>query len=111
MKALVFATSADAKAVAAQIDTQMGYPRPGVDVGGGVHVPPTASVTRRYADVMASGDKSQYAVLCDEKLAPVLAAVKGAVKSVAVPDPVEVAMDDTWTVGAAAAVAVKGDAP
>jgi hypothetical protein len=47
--AFVFPSQGAALAVAAIVDAQQGYPKPGVDVGGGIHVPPAQSITTTYA--------------------------------------------------------------
>jgi hypothetical protein len=44
-----FALQASAQACAAPVDTALGYPKAGVDVGQGIHVPPAQSRTITYA--------------------------------------------------------------
>lgn len=51
MMALVFTVQADANGYSAAVDAKLGYPKPGVDIGGGIHVPPAQSVTVRYGNV------------------------------------------------------------
>lgn len=52
MTALVFATQAEADAYAAKVDAAYGYPKPGVNVGGGIHVPAEQSRTLRHDNVL-----------------------------------------------------------
>lgn len=49
MKALIFPDSASCDAFAAKVDAELGYPKPGTDIGDGIHVPPAQSVTLRWA--------------------------------------------------------------
>lgn len=51
MNAIVFTARGDADSISTAIDTRLGYPKPGVDIGGGVHAPPAQTVTIRYGDV------------------------------------------------------------
>jgi hypothetical protein len=44
-----FALQASAQALVAPVDTALGYPKAGVDVGSGIHVPPAQSRTQTYA--------------------------------------------------------------
>lgn len=46
----IVATRSECLALAAAVDKSLGYPRAGVNVGGGIHVPPELSVTRTHAD-------------------------------------------------------------
>lgn len=50
MKAIVFPDRASFDAYSAKVDAALGYPKAGVDVGGGVHALPSQSVTQRWAD-------------------------------------------------------------
>lgn len=49
--ALVFTVQKDANDYAAAVDSKYGYPKPGKDIGGGVHAPPAQSVTTSHAAV------------------------------------------------------------
>ena len=49
MKAIVFlADQSGALAMQAKLDTSNGYPKDGVDVGGGIHSPPEQSITLHF---------------------------------------------------------------
>lgn len=61
----IYSSLAGAQSLAASVDVQLGYPRAGVDVGGGRHVPPAQSVTLRYADVVAKPDGTAWAYPVD----------------------------------------------
>ncbi len=52
MKTIRFATEADARELSAAVDKAAGYPKHGVDVGGGKHVDPQVSRTL-YASYVA----------------------------------------------------------
>lgn len=41
-------TRAQVLATAALVDKSLGYPKPGIDIGGGAHVPPAQSITTTY---------------------------------------------------------------
>jgi hypothetical protein len=45
----VFPNALGAIAAQQQVDASLGYPKPGVDVGGGRHVSPAQSATQTYA--------------------------------------------------------------
>lgn len=55
MTGIVFAGSAAAQALQAAFDARLGYPRAGVDVGGGLHVAPAFSQTTHAARVVTNG--------------------------------------------------------
>jgi hypothetical protein len=63
----VFATQALADLARAEIDKVEGYPRAGVDVGGGVHVRPTF-VTITHCLARKHPTLAQWVVLDDEKV-------------------------------------------
>ena len=42
------------------VDVSLGYPKPGVDVGGGVHAPPAQTVTTTYAAPFVNGGQTWY---------------------------------------------------
>jgi len=53
MKAIIFPSDQPgALAMRAKLDTAFGCPIPGIDVGGGVHAPPSQSVTTHYGSVI-----------------------------------------------------------
>ena len=47
----VFTTLAPATACQVAVDTKLVFPWPGLDVGGGIHAPPSQSQTTTYAQV------------------------------------------------------------
>lgn len=88
MTAAVFVTRADADAYSAAVDARLGYPKPGIDVGGGKHVPPPQSATARYGDVQKHPTLAQWAYPSD----PVVTAAAVALPGGAVVQP----LDATW---------------
>ena len=50
MKAIIFSDRASVDAYAAKVDAAEGYPKPGVNIGAGIHAPPEQSITLRFAD-------------------------------------------------------------
>ena len=51
-QAIVFTAQAQATAYAGSVDSALGYPKAGLDIGPGIHAPPSQSATTHYADVM-----------------------------------------------------------
>lgn len=84
-------TQADAIALQAAVDAQLGYPKNGVDVGGGLHVPAAQSRTTTAAAPM----QKAASVIWGLPIGSDMVAVIGA----AVPLPggaAVVALDNTW---------------
>jgi hypothetical protein len=73
--ALTYATEQEARARCADLDTALGYPKAGVDIGGGIHAPPELSRTLRHVEPMKHPKRDEWAVPIDEvaavKLSPV----------------------------------------
>ena len=95
--AYTFADLATATTFRNALDVQLGYPKPGIDVGGGVHAPPAQSVTPHYAGVLKHPTLATCAILSDATITPVVTA---AANALAVAVPVSTALDGTWTGGA-----------
>lgn len=89
MTAIVCLAQSDADTYSAAIDAKLGYPKPGVDIGGGIHVPPAQSVTVRYGLVQKHPTLAQWAYPDD-------AAVIGAAIALPVGATVQL-LDATWT--------------
>lgn len=69
MRAIVFATQAAALAGIASLDAVLGYPRDGVDIGGGVHAPAAASRTATWAIALPHPtDVTKWAVVYRDRL-------------------------------------------
>lgn len=73
MRAVVFThatnAAANAQAFANALDAILGYPRDGVDIGGGIHAPPAQSRTHRWATPFRHlTDGTRYAVVYDDRL-------------------------------------------
>lgn len=88
MNAVVFAALAVANPFAAAVDASFGYPSNGVDIGGGIHVPPAQSRTLRYAALQQHHTLSLWAYLYDSKVQSSGVAVPGG--------GVVQALDATW---------------
>ena len=69
MNYVVTATQADLTRFSADIDADIGYPKAGTRVGGGIHVEPLF-VTQRHGDILKHPSLSQWAYPDD---APVVA--------------------------------------
>ena len=65
MKAIIFATLADAQAHADKMAANAGMPWPGCDVGGGRHAPPDVTRTLRMIEVTPSKTAETALVLDD----------------------------------------------
>jgi hypothetical protein len=68
----IFTSLASAQACQAAVDAALGYPRVGVNVGAGVHVPPFTTQTYA-APVQNFADAAQWAYVADGITSPVLA--------------------------------------
>lgn len=77
MNAYVTASQATATSWQGTVDGNMGYPKAGVDIGGGVHAPPDQSVTTTYAVPFKHPVLSQWAYLSDAVTDGVLIARNG----------------------------------
>lgn len=66
MRAVVFNSAKKASDAVVALDSAMGYPRPGVDVGGGVHAPVEVGTTKTCTSVVRHSTKSEWAMLVDE---------------------------------------------
>lgn len=64
MNYVTFQSATTAARFSSDIDSDIGYPRAGTNVGGGMHVTPTF-VTLRYGDVFKHPDRDEWAYLDD----------------------------------------------
>lgn len=96
MQAYIFALQTDAQSFQAKCDQVLGYPKPGVDIGGGTHVPPAESVTTHEADVRKHPTLSQWAHQSTPNVDGALATVKAGLPGLTVTAPVT--LDSTWDV-------------
>lgn len=64
-RAIVFQQRADAEALLARLDATLGYPRAGVDIGAGIHVPATESRTLHHTHVREHPSRLEWAVPID----------------------------------------------
>lgn len=89
MNAIIFLSQAAADTASAAYDARLGYPKPGVDVGGGRHAAPTVSVTIRASDVLKHPTLPQWAYPESDEVVSARAVVglRGGV---------EQALDTTW---------------
>jgi len=70
----VFPTQAGAAACASEVDSTVGYPKPGINVGGGTHVPPAQSVTQTYfVPIQNAANALQWAYIADSVTMPIVA--------------------------------------
>jgi hypothetical protein len=72
MTGLVYLSQAPADAQSASVDAALGYPRDGVDIGGGVHCTPAQSRTVRHAQVIQHPTLAQWAYPIDAVNSPVI---------------------------------------
>jgi hypothetical protein len=70
MQAFLFASLAAAQAAVAAIDPTQGMPLAGTDIGAGVHVPTSQSVTVTYAAIYENAAGTQWAMLADAVTTP-----------------------------------------
>lgn len=104
MTALVFTVLADAVAYGAAVDTKLGYPKPGTDIGGGFHAPPAQSVTLRYGEARQHPTLQQWAYPDNPTQPGPFVAAKDQVPVPATAT--ETALDATWFPAPAVAVAI-----
>lgn len=100
MSAIVFTQQSDADAYSAAVDAKLGYPRPGVDMGGGLHAPPAQGATTRYGGVQKHPTLTLWAYPNDP-------AVAAAAIALPVGATVQV-LDATWTPAVQTGQAVVG---
>lgn len=106
MTALVCLTLADAQAYQAAVDTKVGYPRDGVDIGAGIHASKAEGRTYHHAAVLPHPTLPQAAYLDNTALGD---DTTGGKQAVAKPvGAVVQALDATWT--PAVAVGAEADA-
>jgi hypothetical protein len=86
MSHIIFTSQKEAEAYGAAVDKQMGYPKGGTNVGGGIHAPADQGMTLRYGDVRKH-PKDELWSYPDPGLTD-LPLPKDAVKST---------LDDSWT--------------
>lgn len=61
----------DVQKLATEADKVLGYPKPGVNVGGGVHAPAEATVTRRHAEPRVNRKTGEWTLPVDDDAATV----------------------------------------
>lgn len=101
MIAYVFSALASAQPVATAMDQAMSYPLAGTDIGGGVHAPPSQSVTTTYFRILKHPTRTEWAYISDTRVTQKIGA-----NAVALGLPAPQTLDSTW----AMATAVSGQA-
>jgi hypothetical protein len=91
MSYYILAALANLQTGANQVNTAKGYPLAGTDIGGGVHVPPSQSVTTRWAPIWQHPTLTQFAYQAD---ATVVGVVGPNAITLGLPAPA--ALDATW---------------
>lgn len=94
MNGLTFPDLPSAQAFQAQVDAALGYPRPGVDVGDGVHAPPSQSLTATYM-VPVQLATAGFGFPVDDVILPHLPAPQAATITALTPKPVAIALAPT----------------
>jgi len=94
MNAFIFVAATDAQSTQSDCDTRLGYPKPGVDIGGGVHVPPAQSSTVHEAPVLKHRTLTQWAFLSTPNVQAILPTVKADLPAVTIGT--ATALDATW---------------
>ena len=64
MKAIIAAKD-DLLLLASRLDLDLGYPKPGVNVGDGIHAPPEQSVTLRHVELRKHPAREEWAYPVD----------------------------------------------
>lgn len=82
---LVFTVQADANSYASQCDAALGYPRTGVNIGGGQHGPSTSTTKRQKVLTHPTLPLWAYLAAPDIQALPVVVPITGAVQTI---DPV-----------------------
>ena len=73
------------------VDAAMGYPRAGLDIGGGIHVPAAQSVTQTYFSPIKHPTLSEWAYVYDSEVAGIVGP-----NAVGWGLPAPVTLDATW---------------
>lgn len=66
--AIVFASKKAAESALSRANAALGYPRPGMDIGGGVHAPPEKTITVACSEVVKHSSKNEYAIVSSEEV-------------------------------------------
>lgn len=94
MSSIVFTLQSDAQSFASAVDAKLGYPRAGVNVGGGIHGP--SVTTQRHSDVLQHPTLPQWAFLAYDATAQ--GVVNASVNPVPVPatGTIVASLDASW---------------
>jgi hypothetical protein len=87
----IMSTQPKAQAIAGPVNTVIGYPIHGVDIGGGIHCLPSQSDTTHYADVLQHPTLALWAYPAD----PIVVHIVGP-NAVTLGLPAPAALDATW---------------
>jgi hypothetical protein len=90
MNAYVYATQLAAQACGTAVDTSVGYPKAGINVGGGIHVTPPF-VTQTHFVAFKHPTLTEWAYLSDSVTDPILQA-----QAIALALPIATTLDSTW---------------
>lgn len=93
MTGYVFSLQATALTFRSNVDSLCGYPKPGVDIGGGIHVPPAQSVTVHAHMVLPHPTLAEWAHLISAEVSAVAAQAATASATVL---PAVTTLDATW---------------
>ena len=69
---------AEVEKLAAEADKVLGYPKPGVNVGGGVHAPPELTQTTKHAEPRENRKTREWTLAVDDDAATVCRGLKAA---------------------------------
>lgn len=101
MIGIVCLSAADAATFQSGVNVKLGYPKPGLNIGGGFHAPPEQTVTTSYTGIMQHPTLLQWACVPDDALVQA--------QSVALPvGAVAATLDTTWFPVAVALEAIVG---
>lgn len=92
-QAYVWTTQATALTAQSTLDTDAGYPKAGVDIGGGIHAPPSQSITAHYQAVWQHPTLLEWAIMIDGTVSANAVSLSAAIGTAL---PVPTTLDATW---------------
>jgi hypothetical protein len=106
--AYVFSLKTDGQSFQTAVNAKLGYPKAGVNAGGGVHCSVAEATTQRESDLLQHPTLTLFAHFESPAVDGVLPSVKASIPTVTVGAPV--ALDNTW-VGANVIVSASASLP
>ena len=96
MTGLIVNNFGHATAILARVNARLGYPKAGVDIGGGLHATALQSMTTSHASVRAHPTLSLWAIQGGPELLAIIVQLRADVPAATIPSPAALTPD--WDV-------------